>query len=86
MRYSLAQRPPIPTVRIVMLKTTKGAPDGITTVEYVEGQEYDVPEDLAGAFFSTHSADPAEAHEAVAEAAEQTHADPVTTPRRRAKK
>jgi hypothetical protein len=55
--------PPKPTIRILMLETKKGAPDGITTVDYEAGKIYDVPEDLAACFFSTHSADPAEAHE-----------------------
>jgi hypothetical protein len=56
--------PPKPTIRVIMLKTTLGAPDSISTVEYEAGKQYDVPEDLAECFFSTGAADPAEAHAA----------------------
>jgi hypothetical protein len=36
----------------VMTKTTKGSPDGIHVHDYVEGQEYNLPERLALAFDS----------------------------------
>lgn len=49
-------------ITVRMNRTTKGAPDSITVKEYLEGHEYDVPEDLAECFFSDGSADPAEAH------------------------
>lgn len=49
-------------IKVRMNRTAKGAPDSITVKEYLEGEEYDVPEDLAECFFSDGSADPAEAH------------------------
>lgn len=61
--FNYPKREPKPTIRVLMLKDAVGAPDGITRTEYQAGQEYDLPEDLAGCFFSTHSADPAEAHQ-----------------------
>ncbi len=38
------------TKRIKMLKTTPGSPDGLNTLVYETGQEYDVPEGLVRAF------------------------------------
>lgn len=55
-------------IRVVMLKDEWGCPDPRTRQLYVAGQQYDLPEDLAGCFFSTASADPAEAHAQPAEA------------------
>lgn len=37
---------------IRMLKTVPGYPDGLTRVVYVEGQEYNIPEDLFRSFVS----------------------------------
>lgn len=37
-------------MKIKMLKTTKGAPDGVTINTYYEDQEYDMPNDLADVF------------------------------------
>lgn len=51
------------TIKVRMNRTAKGAPDSVTVVEYVEGREYTIPEDLAECFFSDGTADPAEAHE-----------------------
>ncbi len=52
-----------PQIKVLMLRTAKGAPDSTTVKEYLEGQVYEIPEDLADCFFSDGSADPAEAHE-----------------------
>jgi hypothetical protein len=86
MRVGAKLPEPKPTISIIMLKTTKGSPDGVSTVTYEAGQRYDVPEDLAECFFSTHSADPTEAHEAVDMGSEQTHAEPAQGKRRSRKK
>lgn len=59
-----------PTIKVLMLKDAVGAPDGITRTEYRAGETYDLPEDLAGCFFSTGEADPAEAYEQRARAPE----------------
>lgn len=87
MRYSLAQRPAKPTIRVLMQRDAVGAPDGITRTEYKAGQEYDLPEDLAGCFFSTGEADPAEAHAqhagGPAEPAEPPAGVPSTPPEKR---
>ncbi len=50
------------TIKVRMNRTAKGAPDSTTERTYLEGKEYDIPEDLAECFFSTGDADPAEAH------------------------
>jgi hypothetical protein len=60
--YGYPKREVKPTIKVLMLRDAVGAPDGITRTEYSAGQEYDLPEDLAGCFFSTGHADPAEAH------------------------
>jgi hypothetical protein len=54
---------PEPTIRVVMLRTDVGYPQPGSRVTYEAGQEYDLPESLAACFFSTASADPAEAHQ-----------------------
>ena len=36
----------------VMTKTTKGSPNGISVIEYLEGETYDLPESLAVVFDS----------------------------------
>ena len=36
----------------VMTKTTKGSPNGILIIEYLEGKTYDLPESLAVVFDS----------------------------------
>ena len=62
--YGLPAEPDMrPTIRVRMVADAWGCPDPRTRVQYLAGQEYDLPEDLAECFFSTHSADPAEAHE-----------------------
>lgn len=77
--YGYAKQTPKPTIRVLMLKDAMGAPDGVTLKRYEAGKEYDLPEDLAGCFFSTGEADPAEAHmqpnvaEGAAEGAPQYH-------------
>lgn len=86
MRVGTHKIEPKPTIRVIMLQTKLGAPDGITTVEYEAGKQYDIPEDLAETFFSTHSADPADAYEALDNAPEHTHPAPATTPRKRARR
>ena len=35
---------------ITMIETTKGSPDGIHVLEFVEGQSYDIPYSLAKSF------------------------------------
>lgn len=35
---------------IQMIKNEKGSPNGIQVVEYVKGEEYDMPEDLGKVF------------------------------------
>ncbi len=45
-------------MRILMLKATKGAPDGFTVTEYSAGHEYDLPDSLANVFVSMHAATP----------------------------
>lgn len=37
-------------MKVLMTKTQKGSPDGITIIEYQEGTVYDIPEDLAKVF------------------------------------
>jgi hypothetical protein len=37
-------------MRIKMLKTQKGSPDGVTVVNYLEGQEYDINIELSKVF------------------------------------
>ena len=76
-------KPGKPTIRVLMLADAVGAPDGVTRTEYQAGQCYDLPEDLAGCFFASGQADPAEAHEQHeerAEAAQERAAAPVATP------
>lgn len=74
MRYLVGgMRPPSEqqTVRVLMLRDAWGAPDGITRTFYAAGEEYDLPADLAGCFFSTSDADPAEAHMQAGDAAQE---------------
>jgi len=74
MRYLVGgMRPPSEqqTVRVLMLRDAWGAPDGITRTFYAAGEEYDLPADLAGCFFSTSDADPAEAHTQLVDAAQE---------------
>lgn len=51
------------TIRVLMTATAKGALTSTHIKEFHEGQEYDIPEELAHAFFDMGVADPAEAHE-----------------------
>lgn len=79
MRYLVGgMRPPVEqqTVRVVMLRDAWGAPDGITRTFYAAGEEYDLPADLAGCFFSTSDADPAEAHMQAENAAQDASGAP----------
>lgn len=39
-------------MKIKMLKTKKGSPDGITVNTYFEGQDYDMPNSLADVFIN----------------------------------
>ncbi len=71
--YGYAKKTPKPMVEVIMQRDAVGAPDGITRTEYKAGQTYLLPEDLAGCFFSTGEADPAEAHA-------QPQADPISAP------
>lgn len=71
-----------PTTRIIMTRTEKGCPDSSTVLTFHEGEQYDVPTDLAEALFSMGAADPAEAHEA-ADAAEQAAEKPKAKARTR---
>lgn len=80
MRYLVGgMRPPSEqqTVRVLMLRDAWGAPDGITRTFYAAGEEYDLPADLAGCFFSTSDADPAEAHIQAGDAAQEASGAPV---------
>lgn len=43
--------------RVRMLRAARGCPDPITTRDYAEGAEYDLPADLAGCFLSTGDAE-----------------------------
>jgi len=55
--------PEIVTIRVLMLRTSKATLDGgATTQTFEEGQEYDLPDWLAEAFFRGREADPAEAY------------------------
>lgn len=47
-----------PTIRVVMLKSEHGYPDGHTRQLYQEGVQYDLPESLARCFFQTAHAQP----------------------------
>lgn len=62
--YGLAEElPHEATIRVVMQRTTKAIPHPrIGERVYEAGQEYDLPEWLAEAFFRGGEADPAEAH------------------------
>lgn len=64
MMYGLPPpEPEIVKIRVLMLKTSKATLDGGATVnEFEAGQEYDLPDWLAEAFFRGGEADPAEAH------------------------
>lgn len=63
MLYGLIQMPDaVATIQVRMIAGTWGCPTPTARVFYEAGQIYDVPEDLAQCFFSTHAADPAEAH------------------------
>lgn len=63
MPYGLPEaKPQRPTIRVLMLRDERGCPDGFTPTTYKAGQIYELPEDLAGCFFSCGAADPAEAH------------------------
>jgi len=64
--YQRHRPEPEPTVRVLMLKTEDGYPRPGQRTTYVAGEEYDIPESLAACFFSTCSADPAEAHQQLA--------------------
>lgn len=77
MRYGLKpQKPEEATIRVRMQRTTQAQiPGGNPIVIYEAGQEYDLPEWLAQAFFKGGEADPAEAHEQPVEAAPQPQAD-----------
>lgn len=37
-------------MKVRMLRTQKGSPDGIQVFSYEAGQKYDLPDDLAGVF------------------------------------
>lgn len=90
MLYGIPEvKPPVVTIQVRMVKTTKATLDGgCTTIEYQEGQEYDLPEWLAQAFFSGGEGDPAEAHavesEPVADTGEPNPATRKVKQRRRA--
>lgn len=42
----------VETVAVVMLTTDRASPDGVRVATYVEGEEYQVPRDLAEAWFA----------------------------------
>lgn len=73
-------------MRIVMTRTAKGADDGFTVREYVEGEAYDVSDDLAQAFFQMGAADPQEAHEAADAAEAPSDASDPSQPATRVRK
>lgn len=55
--------PEVTTIRVRMVKTTRATLDGgCTATDYQAGEDYDLPEWLAEAFFRGGEADPAEAH------------------------
>lgn len=43
-------------MKIKMIKTTDGSPDGININTYEKGKKYDIPEDLAGNFIGQNAA------------------------------
>ena len=77
--YGLAEElPHEATIRVVMQRTTKAIPHPrIGERVYEAGQEYDLPEWLAEAFFRGGEADPAEAHIQAGDAAQEASGAPV---------
>lgn len=73
MLYGLKpDEPEITTIRVHMVKTTRATLDGgRTAIDYEVGQDYDLPEWLAEAFFRDGKADPAEAHMQAENAAQE---------------
>lgn len=45
-------------MKVKMLKTEKGSPNGIRVIEYIKGEEYEMPEKLADVFISIGCAEP----------------------------
>jgi hypothetical protein len=74
------------SIRILMTSTAKGAVDSTDVREFAEGREYDVPEDLAAAFFEMGVADPAEAHEGAPEGDGTGEPDKAPAPAKRSRK
>lgn len=70
--------PEVTTIRVRMVKTTRATLDGgRTATDYQAGQDYDLPEWLAEAFFQGGEADPAEAHIQAGDAAQEASGAPV---------
>jgi hypothetical protein len=51
-------------MKLKMLETRQGSPDGISVATYEEGQTYDIPKDLAGVFIREDWAEPLKKKEA----------------------
>jgi len=67
-----AELPQEATIRVLMQRTTRAIPHPMIGERvYEAGQEYDLPEWLAEAFFRGGEADPAEAHMQVGDAAQE---------------
>lgn len=77
-------------MKIRMTRTENGSPDGFTVREYKDGHTYDVPDELADAFFKAGAADPEEAHQAADDAASGENSGegnpPAETPTRATRK
>jgi hypothetical protein len=44
-------------MKVKMIKTKKGSPDGFTVCEYLIGESYDIPDDLAKVFIEMEVAE-----------------------------
>jgi hypothetical protein len=80
MRYGLPpEQPPVTTIRVRMVRTTRATLDGGKTVrEFAAGEEYDLPEWLAEAFFKGGEGDPAEAYAGLDSEGEATQTEAAT--------
>jgi hypothetical protein len=63
-------------IRVVMTRTDRGAQDGHTVEEFVEGEEYLVTEDLAKAFMSSGSCEIVPSGEEVGERSTKMKREP----------
>lgn len=79
MLYGLAPEPEVhATIRVRMVKDSRAIPcAGAPETVYVAGNDYDLPDWLAEAYFRDGIADPAEAHMQAENAAQEPQRAPV---------